>query len=120
MSDTFKICCPSCQAEYELPASLHESLKGKSVSCAGCAAPWIPLPASGLLARLRRQPRKSPIDLTPYLKTASDLYTLPDLDSPSEATSQRSAEGPTEPARGAVPASAATSLQVSPTGRTSS
>ncbi len=102
MSETFTIRCPSCQAEYAIPASIHEGLKGKSVTCESCAEPWVPLPASGLLAKLRGKPRELGIDLTPYQLGAEDLFSLSGPDPGSDSTAELSSELLAEPARTAV------------------
>lgn len=92
MSETFTIRCPSCQAEYVIPSSLHAGLKGKSVTCEGCAKPWVPLPESGLLAKLRGKAPEPGIDLTPYQVGAEDFFSLSGPDPGSDSTAELSAE----------------------------
>lgn len=72
-ADFIDIRCPSCETEYELPGSFRQSLSGNAVTCAHCSKPWVPLPASGLLARLRRT-RELPIDLIAYQKSVEGLF----------------------------------------------
>ena len=112
MSDSFTIHCPSCQAEYELPESLREGLLGNSVTCENCDGPWIPLPTSGVMSKLR-QPRQASIVLIPYLKSESDLFSLPSLE-PSGGSGEASARADALPPRApAAPvAPAAPSLRV--------
>lgn len=72
-ADLIDIRCPSCATEYELPESFRANLSGNTVVCARCSQSWVPLPASGLLGRLRKT-RELPIDLIPYQKEAEDLF----------------------------------------------
>lgn len=58
--------CPSCGSGYAL-GSLVGALQHKRVTCANCGAEWVPFPASGFWAKLRKA-RPSPIDLVPYLE----------------------------------------------------
>jgi len=105
MSETFTIRCPSCSTEYVIPSSLHTGLKGKSVTCEGCGKPWVPLPESGLLAKLRGKAPESGIDLMPYQVGAEDFFSLSGPDPGAESTAELSAEhlgaeaAPPKPAR---------------------
>lgn len=75
-----------------IPSSLHAGLKGKSVTCEGCAKPWVPLPESGLLAKLRGKTPEPGIDLMPYQVGAEDFFSLSGPDPGSDSTAELSAE----------------------------
>jgi hypothetical protein len=68
MDETFPIRCPNCQALYELPESLRKDLTGKSLDCVDCATAWVPLPASGLMAKLLGKAGGVLLDMTLYHK----------------------------------------------------
>ncbi len=75
---TFEVACEHCQSRYQIPISLRDALRGRSVPCAWCTREWTPLPLE------RHDPRarsgadslgQPPFPLHPYLQAS--IYSPP-------------------------------------------